>query len=145
MRAVVGMRLVLFGVGLNAASIGAVLALGHLGLRYPDARSAMNDPTLSGVVYDVPHWMLDVGLGLLMFGLVCLIAGWYSSPRWQGGPLHRRWGLAVSSSVISGWLASVVAVVLGRKSAEARFWLVFILAAPIVAVVMWFRESSRAD
>ena len=145
MRVLAGMRLGVFGLGLNASSVGAVLALGYLNLRYPNPRKAVNNPELNDVVYDVPHWMLGVGVGLFSFGLLCVVLGWYSSPRWQQGPLHRLWGPTLVSMLLSGWLTSVVVAVLGRDSAEVRLWLVLVVGGPVVGVFVLLWMWVRAD
>lgn len=138
MRVLAGARLGVFGAGLNASSVGAVLALGYLSLRYPSARKAVTNPELNDVVYDVPHWMLGVGVGLFSLGLLCIFAAWYASPIWQAGPLHRLWGPTLASFLIAGWLTSVVVAVLGRESAEVRELVVGIVALLLpVAALSW--------
>ena len=115
MRRVGGLSGVVLVVGLNCVGAGLVFALGYDSLHTPSAHY----PRFGQGTYPIPKWLLNIGLVMIVVGVVLVAAGWLTSPRWHAGmpPPEQRYVMPVLASFVAVALSAFATVLIaGHKS-----------------------------
>ncbi len=133
------MGMVIAGACLVAA--GSVLAGGYGLLRTPSQYEIDLHPELEHVAYDIPRWPFNLGVVILVAGLLMLVVGWYSSPRWREGLPLGQWGSMLLASMSLSVAASLaVLVAAGRHSDRLPELLIFTIIVVPLAVAVGTRQ-----
>ena len=100
--------------GFDLAIAGLMIVVIYDGRHTPTETEQAIDPSLVGVTYRVPHWLIELGVTLGVIGVLLVIVGWMSSPRWSEGQpglgLIRRPALALGSFVAAMLLSAAIAL-----------------------------------
>jgi hypothetical protein len=144
-----GFRFLVLIVGLNLMGAGVIWVGSYIMLREPPASDQAFDDKLAYVTYAVPSWLIRGGWLLIAAGMLVVVAGWFTSPRWNGTDIRRQTSHVrgiFASFGCTGLLALVVAFVAGRRSPETQeLYGLIAVCSPVCIWLLWkeFRASRK--